>query len=112
MGGHAAEIAALLERVDALEAQAVLDRTDIEHLHVALDSARQIGAGVGVVMTTIKVTEAEAFELLKHVSQNTNQKLRELAAEVVRTGAVPTVPPRGSSTHDRAVGGVPDSAPA
>lgn len=84
-----AVVARLLARVRELEAQAVRDRADIDNLHTALNTARCIGAAVGVVMATNKLTEQAAFELLRHRSQNTNHKLRDIARYVVRTGALP-----------------------
>jgi AmiR/NasT family two-component response regulator len=37
-----------------------------------------------------KIKEDEAFTLLTHASQRTNAKLRDVAEELVRTGALPT----------------------
>jgi AmiR/NasT family two-component response regulator len=37
-----------------------------------------------------KITEDEAFTMLTRASQQTNTKLRDVAAELVRTGALPT----------------------
>ena len=37
-----------------------------------------------------KITEDEAFTILTHTSQRTNTKLRDIAAQLVRTGALPS----------------------
>ena len=36
-----------------------------------------------------KIKEDEAFTILAHASQRTNTKLRDVAAELVRTGTLP-----------------------
>lgn len=59
----------------------------MENLRLALDSNREIGAAVGVLMTRQQLTYSEALNHLKKVSQNTNRKLRDVAAEVFYTGA-------------------------
>jgi AmiR/NasT family two-component response regulator len=37
-----------------------------------------------------KIKENEAFTILTHASQRSNTKLRDVAADLVRTGALPT----------------------
>jgi hypothetical protein len=58
-------------------------------LVLALDSNRQIGTAVGVLMALHKVTKEQAFDLLKWTSHNTNRKIREVADDVVETGTLP-----------------------
>jgi hypothetical protein len=74
-----------------LEAQAVIDRSQIGNLEVALNSARRIGAALGILMSSYKVTEEQAFATLRIASQHTNRKLRDVADDVVFTGAAPPV---------------------
>jgi hypothetical protein len=57
-------------------------------LERALASNRRIGIAIGVLMTRLHLTDAEAFELLRQVSQKRNVKLRELAEDVIYTGSV------------------------
>jgi hypothetical protein len=97
-------------RIEALEARAVVDREVLEELsaegvvhrdraaslEVALQSARLIGAAVGIIMARATVTEAAAFEILKNASQDSNFKVREIAEEIVITGDVTAVPIRRS----------------
>lgn len=59
------------------------------HLEAALQSNREIGAAIGVLMAHHKVTQDTAFALLRHASQTLHRKLRDVAAEVVTTGALP-----------------------
>ena len=44
----------------------------------------------GILMERHKITEDEAFTILSHASQRTNTKLRDVAAELVRTGTLPS----------------------
>ena len=60
----------------------------IQNLEVALKSARVIGIAVGIVMTTHKVTDGQAFDMLVVVSQGSGRKLREIAEDVALTGAL------------------------
>jgi GAF domain-containing protein len=56
----------------------------------AIDSRTLIGQATGVVMAKYGVTQEQAFAVLTRYSQAANRKLREVAAEVVRTQALPT----------------------
>lgn len=60
----------------------------VEHLRNALVSARRIGAAVGILMGTRRLTDDQAFELLCRASQHRNRKLREIAEEVMHTGTL------------------------
>jgi hypothetical protein len=59
------------------------------NLRTALDSSRQIGAAVGILMAHHRVTQDRAFELLRTASQQLQRKLRDIAERVVETGALP-----------------------
>lgn len=75
--------------IAALEAQAVIDQGEIANLKIALNSARRIGAALGIIMVTHKVTEEKAFAALRTASQHTHRKLRDVAEDVLLTGAAP-----------------------
>lgn len=81
-----------------LVAQLVAERDQARaanaELHHALDTARTIGAAVGIVMVRLGLTESEAFEVVRHVSQTRHRKVREVAADVVASGQVPGRTPR------------------
>jgi hypothetical protein len=77
----AAHARVLLLHADALDRAAQLTR--------ALDTSRQIGSAVGILMTVHRITAEDAFTLLRTTSQRLNRKLRLVADDVVRTGALP-----------------------
>jgi DNA-binding response OmpR family regulator len=58
------------------------------NLERALSSNRQIGAAVGIVMATHKLTSDRAFALLRDASNQSNLKLRDVADQVVLTGTL------------------------
>ena len=58
-------------------------RTLSEQLRTALESRAVIEQAKGVLMRDHKCDAEEAFEMLKHASQHTNQKLRDVAASIV-----------------------------
>lgn len=58
-------------------------------LREAIATRQGIGEALGIIMNREKVTEGQAFEVLKNVSQASQIKLRDLAQEVVRTGEIP-----------------------
>ncbi|WP_248278967.1 GAF and ANTAR domain-containing protein [Brevibacterium sp. 'Marine'] len=58
-------------------------------LYEAVASRDLIGQAKGILMERHKISEHEAFLLLTKVSSKTNTKLREVAEEFVRTGALP-----------------------
>jgi hypothetical protein len=66
------------------------DRADqVANLKAALASNRRIGMAIGILMNVHKVTEEQAFALLRGASQNLNVKLRLVADDVARTGTLP-----------------------
>lgn len=95
---HASSLVALNEAVD-----------QASNLEAALESSRTIGVALGVLMSARKVTQDQAFNLLRVASQNLHRKLRAVAAEVVETGTLPDLrvrtPPREDHTASTLVGG-------
>ena len=61
-------------------------RDKAAHLTLALDSNRRIGAAMGILMAAHKVTDTDAFNLLRIASQTSNRKLTDIADEVLTTG--------------------------
>ena len=59
------------------------------NLEIALESNRQIGSAIGIVMARELLTADQAFERLRDVSQRQHRKLRDIADEVIRTGQLP-----------------------
>jgi len=95
----AAAIGLLLATHGGVAASAVGHRTHAQQLEQALITNRQIGEAMGILMATHHVTDSQAFDLLRIASQNTNRKLRDIAADVVTTGTLNVVsPPRHART--------------
>ena len=67
-----------------------LDRAEDKaaNLERALVSNRQIGAAMGILMARLKLTDEQAFDLLRKTSQNRHRKLRDIAEEVTMTGEI------------------------
>lgn len=64
------------------------EREQISGLEQALSSNRTIAMAIGILMATHQITEREAFDRLRVVSQRNNVRLRDLADDVVRTGVL------------------------
>jgi ANTAR domain len=73
-----------------LQAEGVLRAEHAADMEAALRSARVIGAAIGIVMASRRCTAEQAFQILAKVSQDSNQKLREIADAVVLTGGLPS----------------------
>ncbi len=72
----------------AHSAVAIAAATTSADLLAGLESRDVIGQAKGILMERYKVTPSEAFDLLVTASQNSNRKLRDLAAELSDTGAL------------------------
>jgi GAF domain-containing protein len=66
--------------------------TEISGLRAALDSRHVIGVAQGILMERFDLTVNGAFEVLKRFSSVHNLKLRDVASELVGTGAMPGDP--------------------
>ena len=84
----------LVAEIERLRADLAAAHTKIDNLEIALRTSREIGMAIGVVMTIHRVTAEAAFDLLRLASQHTHRKLRDIAADVLYTGAIeaPGVP--------------------
>ena len=80
------------EMITQLQADGLLTTEHAVNMALALQSSRTIGAAVGIIMATRRVSEPVAFDMLKRASQNTNKKIRALAEEIVVTGDVASLP--------------------
>jgi hypothetical protein len=92
----AVEIGLLLATHAAAVVAAQTNRLRAENLQEALNTNRGIGVAIGVLMTRHKLTQPQAFDLLRIASQNTNRKIRDIAEEVALTGQLPTPPARSA----------------
>ena len=57
-----------------------------EHLRVAVVSNRRIGMAMGILMERHRLTEEQAFDRLRELSQRRNTKMRQLADQLIHTG--------------------------
>jgi hypothetical protein len=73
--------------VHAAHAMSSARRSD--DLHTALTSRHTIGMAQGIVMERYDLAQQQSFDLLRRLSTSTNTKLRELAAGIVETRALP-----------------------
>lgn len=83
-------VASMLAPFVALSVQSTLHEQRVANLEVALETSRQIGTAMGILMARQLVTSEQAFELLRDASQHLNRKLRDVAAEVTETGTLPS----------------------
>jgi signal transduction histidine kinase/DNA-binding response OmpR family regulator len=58
----------------------------VANLQTALASNRTIGAAIGIVMATERLTNEQAFERMRAVSQRRHRKLSDIADDIVYTG--------------------------
>jgi hypothetical protein len=65
------------------------ERGRTSNLQTALLSREIIGQAQGILMERERITADQAFDLLRRSSQHLNVKLRDVAQELVDTGAVP-----------------------
>lgn len=61
-------------------------RNQLDNLGRALESNREIGSAIGILMHKHRLTREAAFDALRVASQHSNRKLRDVATDVVDTG--------------------------
>jgi hypothetical protein len=85
-------IGAIFSTVTSLVMQYETERDRAANLELALESSRQIGMAMGILMSRRLLTAEQAFDELRRASQLLHRKLRDIAAEVADTGALPDLP--------------------
>ena len=65
-----------------------------QHLQYAVETNREIGAAIGILMATQQLNQTQAFDALRAESQHSHRKLRDVASDVVFTGTLAPRPPR------------------
>jgi GAF domain-containing protein len=85
----ACAVGAILAAHAAVAMSTARDREQAEHLKRAVESNREIGMAMGVVMASGLQTPEQAFAALRRASQRLNIKLRDIASAVVETGELP-----------------------
>lgn len=81
----AIERAVVLAAFATIAATAAVRGEDAAALRAGLLSNREIGKAIGMLMALRKISDDEAFDLLRHVSQDMNIKLAEVARHVVES---------------------------
>ncbi|MGI8761514.1 MAG: ANTAR domain-containing protein [Jatrophihabitantaceae bacterium] len=66
--------------------RAAVSREQVLNLHRALQSNRDIGVAMGILMAHRKITRMQAYDLLRRASQHSQRKLAAIAIEVADTG--------------------------
>lgn len=89
-------VTALVATHGALAISAAEQRRRADGLAAALQSNRDIGAALGVLMARLLVTREQAFDLMRIASQRSNRKLRDIAQDVLDSGTlhIPDPPKR------------------
>jgi AmiR/NasT family two-component response regulator len=86
-------LAAALARILELDAELQAAKRSIADLTTALETNRDIGAAIGILMVTRGVETEAAFDLLRQASQASHTKLRDVARQVVRLRGLHETPP-------------------
>jgi GAF domain-containing protein len=79
----------LLANHGALILTSLQQADEIDNLNRALESNRDIGTAIGILMALHKITQQDAFRALTAMSQRTHRKLRDVALDVIQTGSFP-----------------------
>ena len=90
----ATERAIVLAAFAGVAINAATSGEDVEGLRQGLQSNREIGRAVGMLMVLNGVTEDEAFDMLRRVSQEMNIKVAEVARAVIEERRLPSVKPK------------------
>lgn len=83
MGVEAADQAIVLAAFASVAVSALHGKQEARTLAAGLESNREIGKAIGLLMAFHKISDAAAFDLLRKASQDMNIKLAEVAREVV-----------------------------
>jgi hypothetical protein len=80
------QAAGLAASVVSLALTAISQREQLHNLDIALTTSRSIGAAIGILMHRHRWTYDQAFDAMRHVSQQTHRRLRDIASDVVLIG--------------------------
>lgn len=76
----------LLARHAAVAVDSATSADSARNLEAALQTSRDIGAAIGVLVERYRVTPEHAFSMLRTVSSQTNRKLVTIAEELLHSG--------------------------
>ncbi|MBV9821984.1 MAG: GAF and ANTAR domain-containing protein [Actinobacteria bacterium] len=78
------------------------EREQNQNLRLALETNRDIGVAMGILMATKLVTKQQSFDALRITSQHTHRKLHQVALDVIESGELPRFgPARSAAAHRR-----------
>jgi GAF domain-containing protein len=86
---HARAVGAVLAAHAAVAITTSRVRERAENLEKALESNREIGIAVGILMARGPQSREQAFDALRRASQHLHVKLRDVAGTVAETGELP-----------------------
>ena len=92
--------AVLLATHGALAHTAARRQDKIDNLEQALVNSRRIGTAIGVLMASYRVTDEQAFDLLRIASQSRHRKLIAVAEDVIESGELELPPLPESRQRD------------
>ena len=84
---ESADAGAVLAAFASVAITAAANHERAEQLQLGLESNREIGKAIGLLMAAHRISSDEAFELLRTTSTRLNVKLAVIAAKVVAQGA-------------------------
>ena len=96
---RAAGLGLVLASHGSLLVTATLARGRATNLMRALESNREIGVAIGILMQRHRISRDAAFDVLRAASQDSNRKLSAVASEVADTGILTVEPRRVPSPH-------------
>ena len=82
-------VAGMLSIISSTALQATIQQQKVANLEAALESSRQIGMAIGILMARKLWTAEQAFQELRVASQRLHRKVRDIAADVNDTGELP-----------------------
>lgn len=85
---HAVGVALILATHAAAVVSEALAAERASNLMRGLESNREIGVAMGILMHRYRLTREQAFDVLRVASQDTNRKLAHIAADVADTGTL------------------------
>jgi len=83
------DLGAVLADHAAIALDAVTATDQCTNLRIALQTNRRIGTAIGILMALHRIDEQAAFDMLRVASQHAHLKIRDVADEVILTGATP-----------------------
>ena len=80
---QSADVGAVIASFASVALMAIRAREEAATLRQGLQSNREIGKAVGLLMAAHHISGQEAFELLRSTSQELNMKLTQVASQVI-----------------------------